>query len=126
VLAALDWVLTVLHVGVVLAFVFLWIPRRTARLHGWLVALVSFSWIVIGYFKGFGYCVLTDLQWRVKHARGQTHLPGSFLKYMADRVSGTDVPSSLINDVAAVVFFVGVGAALVRYFQARSGRLNAG
>jgi hypothetical protein len=120
VLTALDWLLTVVHVAVVLAFTFAWIPRRTARLHGWLVALTAFSWLVIGYFKGFGYCVLTDLHWRVKRARGVTHLPGSFLKYMADHVSGTSVPVSYVNAIAAVVFVAGCGAALLRYWQSRS------
>jgi hypothetical protein len=119
VLEALDWLLTVVHVVVVLAFTFAWIPRRTSRWHGWLVALTAFSWIVLGYFKGFGYCVLTDLHWRVKRARGITHLPGSFLKYMADYVTGTNVPAHVIDAVAGTVFVVGCGAALFRAWQSR-------
>ena len=121
-LRALDWLLIAVHAGVVLAFVFLWIPRRTARLHGWLVLLVAFSWIVIGYFKGFGYCILTDLHWRVKRARGEWPLPGSFLKYAADHLTGSNVPAWLINDVAGAVFCLGVGAALYRFLEARSER----
>jgi hypothetical protein len=119
VLAALDWFLTFVHVAVVLAFTFAWIPRSTSRWHGWLVALTAFSWLVVGYFKGFGYCVLTDLHWRVKRARGVAHLPGSFLKYMADHVSGTSVPSSYIDAIAGIVFVVGCGAAAFRYGQSR-------
>jgi hypothetical protein len=120
VLAVVDWLLTTLHVAVVLAFVFLWIPKATWRWHGRLVALVAFSWLVIGLFKGaVGYCFLTDLHWRVKRARGATHLPGSFLKYMADYVTGTDVSPALIDLVAAAVFAGVCLAAIVRAWQAR-------
>ncbi len=100
-LAVVDWLLTALHVAVVLAFVFLWIPRATWRWHGRLVAIVAFSWLVIGLYKGaVGYCFLTDLHWRVKRARGATHLPGSFLKYVADAVTGRDVSPAVIDVVA--------------------------
>ena len=119
-LAALDWFLTVLHVAIVLAFALLWIPRSTWRWHGRLVAVVAFSWLVIGLFKGaIGYCVLTDLHWRVKRARGATHLPGSFLKYVADYVTGRDVSPALINVAAAAVFAFGCLAAIVRAWQTR-------
>lgn len=119
-LAAADWLLTVLHVAVVLAFVLLWIPEATWRWHGRLVAVVAFSWIAIGLYKGaLGYCFLTDLHWRVKRARGVRHLPGSFLKYMADHVTGTDVSPKLIDTVAATVFAFVCAVALVRAFNAR-------
>ncbi|HEX4339303.1 MAG TPA: DUF2784 family protein [Polyangiaceae bacterium] len=122
-LAVLDWSLTVLHVAVVLAFVFLWIPRSTARWHYRLVALVAFSWIVVGFMKGsVGYCFLTDLHWRVKRARGVTHLPGSFLKYIADHVSGANVSPGLINGIAAVTFVGVCVAAVFRFIQARRER----
>jgi hypothetical protein len=119
VLAALDWLLTIVHVAVVLAFVFLWIPRKASRWHGWLVAFTAFSWLGLGYFMGFGYCFLTDLQWRVKRARGVARLPGSFLKYLADYVTGTSVPVGYVNAIAGVVFALGCGAALFRYWQSR-------
>ena len=119
-LAALDWLFTALHVGVVLAFVLLWIPRATWRWHGRLVAIVAFSWLVIGLSKGaVGYCFLTDLHWRVKRARGETHLPGSFLKYVADYLTGTDVSPALVNSVAAAVFVAVCLAAILRAWQAR-------
>jgi len=118
-LAALDWSLTALHVGVVLAFVLLWIPRATWRWHGRLVGLVAFSWLGIGAAKGaIGYCFLTDLQWRVKRARGEAHLPGSFLKYVADFVTGTNVSPAVVDTVAATVFAGVCLAAIFRAWQA--------
>ena len=120
-LAALDWLITALHVLVVLAFCFLWIPQSTARLHGWLVAIVAASWLGLGVVlsKGIGYCFLTDLGWRVKRARGETHLPGSFLKYLADHVTGSDVPARLVDGTAAALFVFGCGAAVFRLVQSK-------
>lgn len=116
-LILLDWLLTAVHVAVIVGFVALWLPRRTARLHGWLVLLTAFSWLVLGSFEGFGYCVLTDLEWRVKRARGIRHLPGSFIKYAADFVTGRNLSPSLVDSVAAATFVFGVLAAIFRYRQ---------
>lgn len=122
-LAAIDWLLTALHIAVVLAFVLLWIPRATWRWHGRLAVIVAFSWLAIGLVKGsVGYCFLTDLHWRVKRARGETHLPGSFLKYVADRVTGADISPRVIDHVAAAVF---VGVCLAALFRAWQGRRRA-
>jgi hypothetical protein len=116
-LAIVDWCLTAIHVAVVLGFVTLWIPRRTARLHRALVILTAFSWLVLGATKGFGYCFLTDFQWRVKHARGITHLPGSFLKYAGDFVTGQNLPPRQVDTVAACAFVLVCVATIVRYRQ---------
>jgi len=116
-LALADWLLTAVHVAVVVGFVTLWIPRRTARLHRTLVILTAFSWLVLGATKGFGYCFLTDLHWRVKHARGITHLPGSFLKYAGDFITGQNLPPRQVDTVAACTFVAVCIAAIVRYRQ---------
>lgn len=119
VLAALDWLLTALHVAVIVGFVVLWLPPATVRIHRWLVGLTAFSWLVIGYFFGFGYCFLTDWHWQIKRARGITDLPGSFLKYAGDYATGADLPASTVDTVAASVFVGGCAAALFRYLSGR-------
>jgi hypothetical protein len=119
VLTVLDWFLTGLHVLVVVGFVFLWIPRSTARFHGWLVLCIAFSWLGLGAWKGFGYCVLTDLDWRVKHARGIRHLPNSFLKYAGDFLTGENLRPATVDTIAAITFVAGCAAAGIRYWQAR-------
>lgn len=118
-LAAADWLLTVVHVAVVVGFVVLWIPRATVRIHRVIVVLTASSWLLLGLRYGFGYCALTDLQWHVKRARGATHLPGSFLKYAGDYLTGADIPPRLVDRVAGAVFVLGVVAALYRYFEER-------
>jgi len=119
VLALADWLFTALHVGVVLGFLFLWVPKRTKRLYPWLVGAVATSWLLLGAWKGLGYCFLTDWHWRVKRARGEVSMPGSFLKYAADAVAGRDVPSHWVDAVAGGVFVVGCVIAIAIVIAAR-------
>lgn len=116
-LALGDWLLTAVHIAVIAGFVFLWIPRRTVRLHRWLVGLTALSWLGLGYFYGVGYCFLTDWQWSIKRARGVTDLPASFIKYAADAVTGMNLPPHTVDTVAGVTFALGLIAAGLRYWQ---------
>jgi hypothetical protein len=117
VLRVADVVVTALHVAVIAAFVTLWIPRRTVRLHRWLVVGVAASWLGLGPFKGFGYCFLTDLGWWVKRELGERGLPGSFVKYAVDAVTGLDVPPSWTDAGAAGVFVAGILVASYRFVE---------
>lgn len=83
-LALLDVLLTLVHGAVVLANLFLWIPRRTRRWHLGVVAATAASWFLLGPALGYGwgYCFLTDWHWQVKRALGEQHLPPSFIHLM--------------------------------------------
>jgi hypothetical protein len=126
-LEAADRLLTAVHVLFILGFVLLWIPRSTIVLHRLIVALTAGSWLVLGFFRGFGYCFLTDIHWRVKHALGVRHLPSSFIKYAGDFLTGTDLSPRTVDAVAGTVFVLGVGAAVYRWAQEKreSRRLRA-
>lgn len=72
-------------------------------------------WAVIGpLFYGFGYCPLTDWHWDILHSLGETNLPSSYVKYLADRLTGLDFdPGRIdlatgISYVAALMISVGI------------------
>ena len=100
----LDFLLTLLHLLIIGFNLFGWIWKSTRKLHFCLVIATIFSWVVLGFWYGFGYCPLTDWQWQVKAALGERDLPNSFIKYFADTVTGMDISSTLIDTVTAVVF----------------------
>jgi hypothetical protein len=100
----LDILLTVLHVVLTLFNVVGWIFRRTRKLHLITIALTFASWFILGFWYGFGYCFLTDWHWDIKEQRGAENLPSSFIKFAADKISGTDMSASLINNVTLGVF----------------------
>jgi hypothetical protein len=113
-LAVLDTLLAALHLGVVLGYLVLWIPRSTRRVHLWLVALTAVSWLGLGLFCGsIGYCFLTDWHWDVKRMRGQTHLPGSFIHYAVTRWLALDVRSNTTDLWTGVCFVVVAMASII-------------
>lgn len=88
---------------------FAWIPIRTRVYHLGALALVLFSWIALGYWFGFGYCVLTDWHWTIKKHLGETDLPSSFIAYALKHFFGI----SLSDYAIAVIAYAILGGSLV-------------
>lgn len=111
----LDGFFTLLHL-VIIGFNLLgWIWKFTRKLHFYLVLLTAFSWLVMGYWFGLGYCPVTDWQWQVKNKLGEHNLPNSFIKYIVDKVVDTDSSTALIDTTTAICF--AVVALLAVYFH---------
>jgi hypothetical protein len=100
----LDILLTILHLGFTLFNLAGWIWKKTRKAHLITIGLTLASWLILGIWYGLGYCVLTDWHWTVKRALGQKNLPSSFIKYYADKISGSDIPANLVDSVTAIVF----------------------
>lgn len=118
----LDFLLTLLHLLIIGFNLFGWIWKSTRKLHFYLVIATIFSWVVLGFWYGFGYCPLTDWQWQVKAALGERDLPNSFIKYFADTVTGMDISSTLIDTVTAVVFGLVIIVSFTLYVLRLPGR----
>ena len=118
----LDFLLTLLHLLIIGFNLFGWIWKSTRKLHFYLVIATIFSWVVLGFWYGFGYCPLTDWQWQVKAALGERDLPNSFIKYFADTVTGMDISSTLIDTVTAVVFGLVIIVSFTLYILRLPGR----
>lgn len=101
----LDIFYTFLHVALIGFNLFGWVWRRTRRAHLVTILLTAASWFILGIWFGIGYCPITDWQWEVKRKLGETNLPASFIKYVADKVTGYDFDPSLVNMLTVVIFF---------------------
>lgn len=84
----LDYSLLVFHVLLTAFNALGWIYKPTRKLHLAVICLTLASWTVLGVFFGWGYCPITDWQWQVKRALGETPLPNSFIKYCLDGCTG--------------------------------------
>ena len=111
-LTFLDIFFTTTHIVLTLFNLTGWIWPRTRRLHLITLGLTLLSWFVLGFWYGWGYCVLTDWHWQVKERLGERNLPASFIKYYADKVSGKDVDPALVDRVTLACLVFAVGAAL--------------
>lgn len=114
-LKVLDIFLTLLHFVIIFFNLFGWIWKPLRKAHLICVAITAGCWFILGIWYGIGYCPVTDWEWQVKTRLGETNLPDSFIKYYADKISGTSVSGSLISVTIAVCF--GAAALLSVYFN---------
>lgn len=81
-----------------------WAWMRTRRWHLATMLAVAFSWIVLGAIYGTGYCICTDLHWRVREALGTPIRSNSYLQFLFEGLTGRSISTSLLNPVAGAVF----------------------
>lgn len=117
-----DVLYHVFHVSIIIVNTTFWISFRTLRIAQITLLLTLVSWMVFGYFYGFGYCILTDWHWQVKQQLGEKHLPPSYIKLVLDRMTGMDFDSSSIDTVTIIILILSVIGCLVQSirFRARS------
>ncbi|HUP56971.1 MAG TPA: DUF2784 domain-containing protein, partial [Bdellovibrionota bacterium] len=101
-LALLDHLLTVSHLLLIAFALTGWALRRLRRVHLAVMLAIAFSWLVLGARYGWGYCFVTDWAWQIKHARGETGLPASFVEYALERATGSDWNSALVDRVTGM------------------------
>ena len=101
----LDIFFVLFHTFLILFNLFGWIwkPTRIANLVTLL--LTGGSWFILGLIVGTpGYCPLTDLHFKILGSLGKTMLPESYVKYLADRLTGLDFSTKLV-DIATLLAF---------------------
>jgi hypothetical protein len=104
-LKLLDGLLHLAHVVVILFSAFGWLYPPARPAHLCLQGLILFSWFGLGIRKGWTYCFLTDLHWRVKRLLHQPDPGDSYVKFLADRIAGRDVDEQLLWKATVGVFF---------------------
>lgn len=112
-LSLLDLLFTIFHVALIVFNLTGWIWKKTRRLHLITLLLTAASWAILGIWYGLGYCPLTDWHWQVKEKLGETHLPNSFVKYLLDKLLGTDLPVPLVDQITLYSLLAAVVAAAV-------------
>ena len=111
-LNVLDYLMSALHLTVVLANTFLWIIPKFRKAHLTLAAITLASWIGGGAFWGWGYCFLTDWQWQIKKQLGETNLPSNFISLILEKTFGIIWDNEATTLTIALVFFTSVSISL--------------
>ena len=121
----LDIFYTILHLALMGFNLTGWIWKRTRKVHLLTLGMTLGSWAVLGIWYGWGYCPLTDWHWTVKEKRGEAHLPNSFVKYLVDKLTGTDIPSSVIDNITLGCLLGAIAAAIyANFFHKKNRRLK--
>lgn len=115
-LIALDYFYTLLHVLIIGFNLFAWAFPATRKLHLYGVGITLSCWLILGIWYGIGYCPITDWQWQVKAQLGEHNLPDSFIKYYADRITGSNIDPRLIDGLTLGFFLISISISLYLNF----------
>jgi len=105
ILRMLDFLFHVMHIFIILLFLFGWMLEITRFAHYILAILILVSWYGLGMIYGFGYCVITDTQWKIKKLLGQQPHTEYYIKYLMDKATGLDTNPNKINMVTTYTYF---------------------
>ena len=102
----------IFHTGLIIFNLFGWIWKSTRRLNLITLLLTAFSWIIFGFWYGFGYCFCTDWHWQVRRQLGYTDMPNSYIKFLVDLWTGIDVSAYTVNIWTGILFVAALVASL--------------
>jgi len=101
----LDLFFVVFHTTLTLFNILGWIWKKTRLLNLITLSLTGSSWLFLGWITGTpGYCPLTDWHFSILEKLGNTELPNSYIKYLADRLTGFNFSPSLVDTLTLIVF----------------------
>jgi hypothetical protein len=99
----LDFILVTFHLIIIIFNLCGWAWEKTRRIHFWVISLTAFSWFILGIWKGWGYCFLTDWSWEVKEILGEKDLPNSFIQYIVEK-AGISIHAASTDIVTGACF----------------------
>lgn len=101
----LDIFFVLFHTSLIFFNLFGWIWRSTRLLNLIFLTLTGASWLFLGLIVGtLGYCPLTDWHFSILAKLGETGLPNSYVKYLADRLTGLDINASIVDNITLYAF----------------------
>lgn len=109
----LDWFFILFHSALIIFNVFGWIFRQTRKINLFTLVFTGLSWSILGFWYGFGYCPLTDFHWKVLYRLGVNDLPDSYIKYLIDRLAGTDLNPEFVDVITGIVYFAALTISVI-------------
>ncbi|MGM0464163.1 MAG: DUF2784 domain-containing protein [Bacteroidota bacterium] len=117
-----DILFVVFHTSLILFNLFGWTWKKT-RMANLVTILVTFaSWFLLGLIVGIpGYCPLTEWHFSILRELGHTDLPTSYIKYLADRLTGLDFNQALVDKLTLwgllTAFIISLSLNVLHYLQ---------
>jgi hypothetical protein len=109
----LDIFFVIFHTSIIFFNLFGWMWRKTRKFNLIVLVLTGASWLFLGLIVGtLGYCPLTDWHFSVLNKLGISDLPSSYVKYLADRLTGLDFSPTLVDNVTLYSFLAAFAISL--------------
>jgi hypothetical protein len=104
-LQLLNYFFFAFHTALILFNLFGWLFPKTKKLHLISILITLFSWGVMGIWKGFGYCFLTDWHYRILRKLGERDMPSSYISYLMEK-SPVWLPDAALTDTLTWVLTI--------------------
>ena len=89
----------IFHTVLILFNLFGWLYPKTRKLN-LITLLATFgSWVLLGFWKGWGYCFLTDWHYTVLRQLGKKELPQSYIAFLVEKMTGWLPETTLVNSL---------------------------
>jgi hypothetical protein len=109
----LDIFFVIFHSVLIFFNLFGWIWRKTRLANLLTLLLTGGSWLILGLIVGtLGYCPLTDWHFSVLEKLGNTSLPNSYVKYLADRLTGLSFDPAMVDKFTLYSFMVALALSI--------------
>jgi hypothetical protein len=109
----LDIFFVIFHSVLIFFNLFGWIWRKTRLANLITLLLTGGSWLILGLIVGMlGYCPLTDWHFSVLEKLGETSLPNSYVKYLADRLTGLSFDPAMVDKFTLYSFLVALALSI--------------
>lgn len=123
-LTFLNVLFFVLHLAILIFNLTGWIWRRTRPWHLISVGITLFSWVVLGFWYGWGYCVLTDWHWQIRRELGYFD-PSSFTELLIVNILKLPVSSTMVDWLTAAGIAIALALSIILFVRDRRPSANA-
>jgi Protein of Unknown function (DUF2784) len=115
-LVAADRLLYLAHLAAMAFIVFGWMLPATRMANWYLIVLTFVSWFGLGLVFGFGFCLITGIQSKIRQRLGYSEPMDSFVKHVLDRLTGRDLnPLHVEIGTQAGFYIAAVASAWVNF-----------
>ena len=98
-----------------------WAFRRTQKLQLAAMLATLFSWVVMGAWHGFGYCLCTDWHFQIRRELGIYGGESSYTQLLLNQLPGVNVSvqaANLMTGIVMVFILLATSAVWVKRFRA--------
>lgn len=89
------------HTILIIFNLFGWLAPRMRKFNLISLLLTFGSWLILGLWKGWGYCFLTDWHYKILKALGERDIPSSYIAFLVKKLSG-QTPNAEMVDIFTV------------------------
>ena len=113
-----NFLFFVFHTALIAFNLLGWTFAPTRKLNLMSLLITFGSWFILGLWKGWGYCFLTDWHYRVLRALGESDMPSSYIAFLIKKFTGW-LPNEQWVDVGTVglAFLALVCSIWVNFYQ---------